>query len=130
MLKIRLQRFGKKKFPIYRISVMHSTVKRDGKPVDRIGFYNPHTKELVINKEKFEHWIKVGAQMSETLSKLMTKEITHNLAEGPFKFIAETKAAKLEKKAKLKEKNTKIGKAEKKRKEKEAEAAAAATKAE
>lgn len=126
MLKIRLQRFGKKKFPIYRICVMHSTVKRDGKPVDRIGFYNPHTKELVLNKEKFEHWIKVGAQMSDTVSKLMKKDVTHNLAEGPMKFVAQSRVVKEEKKAKLKELNTKIGKAEKKRKEKEAEAAAKA----
>jgi small subunit ribosomal protein S16 len=123
MLKIRLQRFGKKKFPIYRICVMHSTVKRDGKPVDRLGFYNPHTKELIVNKEKLEHWVKVGAQMSDTASKLLKKDITHNLAEGPFKFVAETRAVKEEKKAKIKEMNTKIGKAEKKRKEKEAEAA-------
>ncbi len=102
---------------------MHSTVKRDGKPVDRLGFYNPHTKELIVNKEKLEHWVKVGAQMSDTASKLLKKDFTHNLAEGPFKFVAETRAVKEEKKAKLKELNTKIGKAEKKRKEKEAESA-------
>ncbi|MCH2227300.1 MAG: 30S ribosomal protein S16 [Candidatus Caenarcaniphilales bacterium] len=125
MLKIRLQRFGKKKYPIYRIAVMHSTVKRDGKPVEKLGFYNPHTKELILNEERFNYWKSVGAQVTETVAKLASRGLTHNLADGHFKFVAKTREEKEELKAALKAKNTKVGKAEKKRKEAEEEAAKA-----
>ena len=125
MLKIRLQRFGKKKYPIYRIAVMHSTVKRDGKPVEKLGFYNPHTKELILNEERFNYWKSVGAQVTETVAKLASRGLTHNLADGHFKFVAKTREEKEELKAALKAKNTKVGKAEKKRKEAEEEAAEA-----
>jgi small subunit ribosomal protein S16 len=120
MLKIRLQRFGKKKKPIYRIVAIESSIKRDGKPVERLGFYNPHTKELMVNKARVEYWVSNGAQMSETVAGIMKRGITHDLAEGPYKFETKSRESKEEHKVKLKEANSKIGKAEKKKREAEA----------
>ena len=122
MLKIRLQRFGKKKYPIYRIAVMHSSVKRDGKPVERLGFYNPHTKELVVNMERVEYWASKGAQFSETAKKILDKGASHNLADGPFEFKAKKREDKEQLKADIREKSTKLTKAKKKKKEAEEEA--------
>ena len=45
MLKIRLKRLGAKKAPTYRVIVINSTTKREGKPIEELGYYNPKTKE-------------------------------------------------------------------------------------
>ena len=49
MLKIRLKRLGAKKAPTYRIIVINSTTKREGKPIEELGHYNPKTKEMKLN---------------------------------------------------------------------------------
>ena len=46
MLKIRLKRLGAKKAPTYRVIVINSTTKREGKPIEELGYYNPKTKEM------------------------------------------------------------------------------------
>lgn len=52
MLKLRLKRNGRKRQPAYRLVIMESTTRRNGRPVDEVGYYNPITKESYFNKEK------------------------------------------------------------------------------
>lgn len=99
MLKIRLQRHGKKRAPIYRIVAIESAKKRQGKPVEVLGFYNPKTKDLYYNKERAAYWKSVGAQLSETVERLLSKDPTHDLANGPVKFVAKSRKEKEENKS-------------------------------
>ena len=71
MLKIRLKRLGAKKNPSYRIVVINSTSKREGKPVQELGHYNPKTKVMLLNLEAAQDWVKKGAQPTETVAYLM-----------------------------------------------------------
>lgn len=73
MVKIRLQREGKKKAPFYHIVVADSRSPRDGKIIEQIGTYDPMTKPstIVLNKEKLEQWIKKGAQPTDTVKALI-----------------------------------------------------------
>ena len=73
MVKIRLQRQGKKKAPFYHIVVADSRTSRDGKIIEQIGTYDPMTKPstIVLNKEKLEKWIKNGAQPTDTVKSLI-----------------------------------------------------------
>lgn len=71
MLKIRLKRLGAKKAPTYRIIVINSTTKREGKPVQELGYYNPKTKVMKLDKASAESWISKGAQPTETVAYLI-----------------------------------------------------------
>ncbi len=73
MVKIRLQRVGKKKAPFYHIVVADSKSPRDGKIIEQIGTYNPmaNPSEIVLDKEKVEKWIKNGAKPTETVKHLI-----------------------------------------------------------
>ena len=71
MLKIRLKRLGAKKNPTYRIIVINSTTKREGRPIEELGHYNPKTKEMKLNKESALAWIAKGAQPTETVAYLI-----------------------------------------------------------
>ena len=64
MVKIRLQREGKKKAPFYHIVVADSKSPRDGKIIEKIGTYNPMTEPstIVLDQEKVAQWIKNGAK--------------------------------------------------------------------
>jgi small subunit ribosomal protein S16 len=124
MLRIRLQRFGKKKNPAYRIVVIGRTSKRDGEPVERLGFYNPKTKDLILNKERTQYWVSKGAQATDTVSRIIAKEPLHDLAQGAYKFTAKTRTEKDKRRQEIKAASKKIGKAAKKKKA-EAEKAAA-----
>ena len=75
MVKIRLQREGKKKAPFYHIVVADSRSPRDGKIIEQIGTYNPMTDPatIVINKELLEKWIKNGAKPTDTVKALIEK---------------------------------------------------------
>ncbi len=75
MVKIRLQRVGKKKSPFYHIVVADSKSPRDGKIIEQIGTYNPMVEpsELVLDKEKVEQWIKNGAKPTDTVKRLIEK---------------------------------------------------------
>ncbi len=75
MVKIRLQRVGKKKAPFYHIVVADSKSPRDGKIIEQIGTYNPMVEpaELVLDKEKVEKWIKNGAKPTDTVKYLIEK---------------------------------------------------------
>lgn len=71
MLKIRLKRLGMKKTPTYRIIVINSTTKREGRPIEELGHYNPKTKVMQFDKAKAEEWISKGAQPTETVAYLL-----------------------------------------------------------
>ena len=71
MLKIRLKRLGAKKQPTYRIIVINSTTKREGRPVQELGHYNPKTKVMKLDKASALEWIKKGAQPTETVAYLI-----------------------------------------------------------
>ncbi|HSL93878.1 MAG TPA: 30S ribosomal protein S16 [Bacillota bacterium] len=67
--KIRLKRMGAKKAPFYRLVVADSRSPRDGRFIEEIGYYDPTANPSVIsvNKERAEHWLGQGAQMSDTV---------------------------------------------------------------
>lgn len=71
MLKIRLKRYGRKKQAIYRIIIIDSKKRRDGKALEQVGFYNPFTKEIKLNIEKIEERIHQGAQLTKTVKNLV-----------------------------------------------------------
>ena len=73
MFRIRLARGGAKKKPYFRIVVADQRCKRDGRYLERIGFYNPMVKEtrFEIDTERLKHWLSVGAQPSDRGGKLM-----------------------------------------------------------
>jgi len=75
MLAIRLQRTGRKKLAHYRVIVQEAQKSpKSEKVVDRIGHYNPHSKELVLDKEKAELYLKNGAQPSDKVARLFKSE--------------------------------------------------------
>ena len=75
MVKIRLQREGKKKAPFYHIVVADSRSPRDGKIIEQIGTYDPMTNPSTINLDnaKVEQWIKNGAKPTDTVKALIEK---------------------------------------------------------
>jgi len=124
MLKIRLQRFGKKKAPIYRIVVIEKSQKRQGKPTEVLGFYNPKSKLLVFNTERAQYWKGVGAQASETCAYLLSKEPSHDLKNGAYEYKELPRSQKEKIKAEVLSLSTKNTKAKKKQVERAAEAEA------
>ncbi len=70
MVRIRLKRLGRKKSPFYRIVVMNKRDRRNGRPIEELGYYNPMSKELKLNKTSMNAWIAKGAQPSETVAYL------------------------------------------------------------
>jgi small subunit ribosomal protein S16 len=73
MLKLRLTRTGRKKQPMYRLVVIEQSTRRDGRPVELLGYYNPLTKESKFKVEKIQNWLSNGAQPTETVSTLLKK---------------------------------------------------------
>ena len=75
MVKIRLQRVGKKRAPFYHIVVADSKSPRDGKIIEKIGSYNPMTDPatVVLDNEKVATWIKNGAKPTDTVKALIEK---------------------------------------------------------
>ena len=71
MVKIRLRRLGCKKNPIFRVVVINSSAKRESAPIQQLGFYNPKTKEMKLDKESAEAWVKKGAQPTPTVKYLI-----------------------------------------------------------
>ena len=75
MVKIRLQREGKKKAPFYHIVVADSRSPRDCKIIEQIGTVDPMTEPstIVIDKEKLEKWIKNGAKPTDSVKSIIEK---------------------------------------------------------
>ena len=74
MIKIRLNRQGKRNDPFYKIVAIESFRKKGGKYIDALGFYNPSTNEIQIDKDKLKGWVKKGAQISPAVKKLLDKK--------------------------------------------------------
>ncbi|MGO3857874.1 30S ribosomal protein S16 [Neisseriaceae bacterium CLB008] len=78
MVVIRLSRGGSKHRPFYNIIVTDSRSSRDGRFIERLGFYNPVANEkqerVRLAADRLNHWIKQGAQMSDTVAKLVKTE--------------------------------------------------------
>ena len=74
-LKIRLTRIGTKNRPFYRVVVTESRSRRDGRFIEKLGFYDPtkKTEEFDLNHERALYWIQRGAKPSETVRSLMKK---------------------------------------------------------
>lgn len=72
-VRIRLQRFGTKKKPFYRVVASESSRPRDGKFLDIIGTYDPLTSDIKVDKEKIEHWTNHGAKPTDTVRSLFKK---------------------------------------------------------
>jgi small subunit ribosomal protein S16 len=72
MTVIRLTRMGRKKQPFYRIAVTDSRKRRDGGWIELIGHYNPMNDEktLVVDNERLDYWLSVGAKMSDRVKKI------------------------------------------------------------
>jgi small subunit ribosomal protein S16 len=79
MLRIRLSRTGKKRQPSYRVVVADVEAKRDGRVVERIGYYNPLTEpsEFRIAEDRALYWLSVGAQPSDAVRRLLDKQGTY-----------------------------------------------------
>jgi small subunit ribosomal protein S16 len=73
MLMIRLARFGSKKKPTYRVVVIDKERARDSRAVEVVGLYNPIAKPsaVTLNHERIQHWMKNGAQPSDTVARLI-----------------------------------------------------------
>jgi len=71
MLIIRLQRIGKKNQAYFRIVVLEHTKKPQGEFLELLGSYNPHQKEFKVKKDRVEHWMSKGAQISPSVNNLM-----------------------------------------------------------
>ncbi len=74
MLSIRFSRKGKKKYPIYSLIVLEKSKDPWGDYLEKLGTYNPHTKEVVLNSERIEYWLKIGAQPTETVHNLLVTQ--------------------------------------------------------
>lgn len=71
--RIRLKRMGKKFYPFYRVVVVDSRKKRDGKVIEEIGTYDPNTQpsSIKIDSDRAQYWLGVGAQPSEPVFNLL-----------------------------------------------------------
>ena len=73
MIKLRLKRFGKKREASFRLVATNSTSRRDGRPLEELGFYNPRTKETRLDTEAIRNRLSQGAQPTDTVRSLLEK---------------------------------------------------------
>lgn len=76
MLMIRLARVGARKQPYYRIVVIEKERARDGRSVEVVGTYNPRTDppSVELKRERVDYWVSKGARVSDTVSRLLSKQ--------------------------------------------------------
>nr|YP_010478576.1 ribosomal protein S16 [Chlorobotrys sp.]UVI60881.1 ribosomal protein S16 [Chlorobotrys sp.] len=73
MLKIRLKRCGRKKSPSYRIILIPSQSRRDGRSIEELGYYNPLRNQLIYNEERIQFRLSQGAKPTETVRNFLIK---------------------------------------------------------
>ena len=73
MIKLRLKRFGKKRESSFRLVACNSTSRRDGRPLQELGFYNPRTKETRLDAEALRSRLGQGAQPTDAVRTLLEK---------------------------------------------------------
>ncbi|ADU92152.1 30S ribosomal protein S16 [Taylorella equigenitalis] len=100
MVVIRLSRGGSKKRPFYNIVVADSRNRRDGRFIERLGFYNPvgnpDIENLRINHERVDYWVSVGAQVSDAVARLVKDSKSGNKEQSVDSKNEESKKAKVE----------------------------------
>ena len=78
MVVIRLSRGGAKNRPFYNVVVADSRSRRDGRFIERVGFYNPVASEgnesVRLNQERIDYWTQNGAQLSDTVARLVKQQ--------------------------------------------------------
>jgi len=97
VVKIRLKRLGYKKNPSYRIVAIDSRSKREGAPIEELGYYNPKSKEMKLNVERAKTRLSQGAQASSTVMYL----INNANADGTLNY-KKSEKTKISKKAQAK----------------------------
>ena len=73
MLKLRLKRLGRKSSPSYRLVIMENTSRRNGRPIEEVGYYNPISKNYKFDEEKIKKWLSYGVKPTETVLNLLKK---------------------------------------------------------
>ncbi|NES17772.1 MAG: 30S ribosomal protein S16 [Symploca sp. SIO3E6] len=73
MIKLRLKRYGKKREVSYRIVAINSSARRDGRPLEELGFYNPRSNETRLDVPAIVKWLKNGAQPTDTVRSILQK---------------------------------------------------------
>ena len=122
MIKLRLKRFGKKKEASFRIVACNSTSRRDGRPLQELGFYNPRTKETRLDTEALRSRLTQGAQPTDVVRTLLEKGGLLEKIERPSIAIGKLKLEKEKAvKAKTKDKESESTKAESETNEAESE---------
>ena len=73
MLKLRLKRIGRKRLTLYRLVVIENTSRRDGRPIEELGYYDPITKKYKFKIEKIKKWLSYGVKPTDTVLNLLKK---------------------------------------------------------
>jgi small subunit ribosomal protein S16 len=73
MLKLRLTRGGRKRQPSYRLILIKSDSRREGRPIENLGYYSPLTRQFVVNIERVKARLSQGAQPTQTVNNLLIK---------------------------------------------------------
>ena len=73
MIKLRLKRYGKKREASYRIVVINSRARREGRPIEELGFYNPRTDETNLDVPGIVKLLQQGAQPTDTVRRILEK---------------------------------------------------------
>ena len=73
MLKLRLKRIGRKRLPSYRLVIMENSARRDGRPVEEVGYYDPISKKYEFDSTKIKKWLNYGVKPTKTVSHLLKK---------------------------------------------------------
>ena len=101
MIKLRLKRFGKKKEASFRIVACNSTSRRDGRPLQELGFYNPRTKETRLDTEALRIRLNQGAQPTDVVRTLLEKGGLIEKIERPSIAVGKAKLIEKSKKEKV-----------------------------
>ena len=73
MIKLRLKRYGKKREASYRIIAINNLERRDGRPLEELGFYNPRTDETTLDVPGIVKRLQQGAQPTDTVRRILEK---------------------------------------------------------
>ncbi len=97
MIKLRLKRFGKKREASFRLVACNSTSRRDGRPLQELGFYNPRTKETRLDTEALRLRLSQGAQPTDAVRSLLEKGGILEKKVRPAQIIGQAKQEKARK---------------------------------
>ena len=92
MVTIRMRRHGAKKSPFYRMVVIDSHSARDGRALEVVGHYDPKTQPetLRVERERIDHWVGQGAQVSDTVRSLLARQPIVDVVESEQTEVVET----------------------------------------